>query len=106
MLLALVIAIAFSVGHHLFYARLDDLPPSPTFHPFRGLSYGLPEQQFNLAVGKFFAFLVKALLSTAVSISQRQAVWRTVRADSTELGTIDDLFSSRASLPSLLRPRL
>ncbi len=106
MSLALVSAIAFSLAHHFFYAGLDGLPSSTVVHPFRGLDYNLSGQQFNLAVGTLFAFLVKALLGAACSISQRQAVWRSLRTDSTELGTIDDLFVSQANLLALLRPRL
>lgn len=106
MSLALASAVAFSIGHHFFYAKLDGQPSSTSIRPVHGLSYGLSGQQFNLAVGTLFAFLVKTLLGTACSISHRQAVWRGLRADSTELGTIDDMFVSRANPLALLRLRL
>ncbi|KAK3625747.1 hypothetical protein LTR56_020251 [Elasticomyces elasticus] len=76
MTVALLCAIALSLGHHFFYARLNGhLTPIGSYH-VAGKS--LSKQQFNTAVGTAFAFLVKSALTVATTLAYVQVFWWTV----------------------------
>ncbi|KAL1962141.1 hypothetical protein VTN77DRAFT_545 [Rasamsonia byssochlamydoides] len=91
MLSALVLGAAFALGHHFFYHSLDGQPTPNTSYDIDGVS--LSRQQINVAAGTVFAFLVKALLGVAVSTACDQSMWKAIKARTTKIGVIDNLFA-------------
>ncbi|KAK7946248.1 uncharacterized protein PG986_010569 [Apiospora aurea] len=104
MVASFFVGVMFAIGHHLFYASLDASPTQGADFVFLGASYS--SQQFNLAVGTAFAFLVKAALVFSVSIAYIQLFWRQLKYN-TEKGQpstvehTDSLYSVLESLCSL-----
>lgn len=95
MVALLLLATAFAIGHHAFYQHLNG-------QPIQDISYlntqtialsHVSNQQINISIGTFFAFLVKALLGAAVSIAFDQLAWKSIKAKTTSIATIDNLFS-------------
>ncbi|KAK8074135.1 hypothetical protein PG994_005034 [Apiospora phragmitis] len=105
MVSSFVVGIIFAVGHHLFYASLEAKPAQTGDYTFLGLNYS--GQQFNIAVGTAFGFLVKAAFVLSVSTAYIQLFWRQVKYN-TEKGQpstvkhTDSLYSGLDSLISLL----
>jgi hypothetical protein len=91
---------------HLFYQHLAGQRPPDSVYATFGRSVSLTGQQFNLAVGSIFAFLVKAFLGLAISIAHDQATWRTIRAHPTRAAIIDGTFAARSNLLNLLDLKL
>ncbi|KAK5722309.1 hypothetical protein LTR15_005538 [Elasticomyces elasticus] len=99
---ALVCAIALSLGHHIFYATLNgQLTPIGSYHV---IGKSMSKQQFNTAIGTAYAFLVKAVLTVAISLAYVQVFWWTVKNSRrsctlaeldtlSALGNIVDLFN-------------
>ncbi|KAK8023737.1 hypothetical protein PG993_011803 [Apiospora rasikravindrae] len=104
MVASFLVGVMFAVGHHLFYASLDAKPTQGADFVFLGSTYS--SQQFNLAVGTAFAFLVKAAFVFSVSIAYIQLFWRQLKYN-TEKGRpstvehTDSLYSGLESLCSL-----
>ncbi|KAK8070585.1 hypothetical protein PG997_010788 [Apiospora hydei] len=104
MVASFFVGVMFAIGHHLFYASLNASPTQGADFVFLGASYS--SQQFNLAVGTAFAFLVKAALVFSVSIAYIQLFWRQLKYN-TEKGQpstvehTDSLYSVLESLTSL-----
>ncbi|KAI9925126.1 hypothetical protein ASPWEDRAFT_176395 [Aspergillus wentii DTO 134E9] len=96
MALVLVVAVAFAAGHHAFYQSLNGQTVSDSQSAVtRKLPLRVSDQQFNVSVGTFFAFLVKALLSVAVSDVFNQFAWRKLmRGPPTRIAVIDNLFDT------------
>lgn len=94
--LALVVALAFAVGHHAFYqARNGQIVQHSASLISRKLSLGVSDQQINVSTGTFFAFVVKALLGAAVSMVFDQFTWRKlIHGPTTSISVIDDLFTA------------
>ncbi|BCR91321.1 uncharacterized protein ACHE_70164A [Aspergillus chevalieri] len=86
-------ALAFSIGHHAFYQRLNDKSVLNSSPFSLTKSYHVSDQQVNVSVGTFFAFLVKALLGVAVSTVFDQFAWKSIKDHTSRIGSIDDLFS-------------
>lgn len=103
---ALIVGAALAIGHHLFYHHLAGQRPPDSVYATFGRSVGLTGQQFNLAVGSTFAFLIKAFLGLAISIAHDQATWRTIRAHPTRAAIIDGTFAARSNLLDFLDLRL
>lgn len=77
MLVALFAGIAFALGHHFFYDRLDvkELPAGN--YTMGQYNSGISRQQSNTAIGTAFAFAVKTCLVLAVSTAYvHHLVWR------------------------------
>lgn len=90
---ALVAALLLSTGHHLFYRSLHGTPVSEEAH----FAFEISRQQINIAIGTAFAFLTKASMVVAISITFVQLFWYTVQARSAEavptLQRIDALYA-------------
>lgn len=86
-------ALAFSVDHHAFYQSLNDKSVLNSSPFSLTNSYHVSDQQVNVSIGTFFAFLVKALLGVAVSTVFDQFAWNSIRGHTSRIGIIDDLFS-------------
>jgi hypothetical protein len=91
-ILAFVAGLAFALGHHVFYDRLDGQPVDD--HIF--------DQQINLAVGQAFAFLVRASLVISVGASYWQVFWGTMLHGTLAISHIDALAGMLGSILDLL----
>lgn len=94
MVLSLFTGILLAIGHHLFYSSLDGTQVHSGVYRIAGTN--VSPQQYNIAVGTTFAFLVKASLTLAVSIAYTQAFWRAAKASEKgrQLSTLDTLYSA------------
>ncbi|GKT52368.1 uncharacterized protein ColSpa_12549 [Colletotrichum spaethianum] len=79
--------IAFALGHHFFYARLDGTVADGQI---RMLRYGAA-----------LSFLSKASLASAVILAFRQRVWMTVRRKMLTLGAVDSLFAAAEDMTAV-----
>ena len=105
MILSLACGVLFALGHHLFYNSLQNKPTSTGDYTFMGTHH--PGQQFNIALGTAFAFLVKAAFGIALSTAYYQVFWMVVKQDSEAknhrtLERLDTAFSGISSVISLL----
>ena len=103
MLVALVCAAFLALGHHYFYASLENRPtPAGSYHV---VGRTISKQQLNIAVGSAFAFLVKASLAVAVATSYMQTFWRAMKRmkNPPTLVELDCTFSALGNLMSLLK---
>ena len=73
--------LALAIGHHFFYDYLNDR-----------IVENQNQQEWFLRIGTGMAFLVRALLSTAVGISYTQMLWWTLRSKSITIEGINSLF--------------
>jgi hypothetical protein len=71
-----------SVGHHLYYNRLDNT-----------LVKSVEQQTWAIRIGTGFAFVVKTLFVAAIGIAAVQQIWTTLRRKSVNLRGIDAMFS-------------
>lgn len=74
MLGGLIVGAFFALGHHLFYASLDN---TPVTHG-TVFSSSISKQEFNVSIGLAFAFVVKACLVFSMSVAFVQLFWREV----------------------------
>lgn len=81
MILSLMAAFLFAIGHHCLYHSLDSKIISST--PLA--------QQLNIAIGTTLAFLVKALILIAIGSAYSQVLWRTLTRQTLTVRTIDSL---------------
>lgn len=101
--LAFATGILLALGHHLFYQHLagSAVPAGDYNAPLVGVS----KQQFNIAVGTAFAFLVKSMLSLAVTASYTQVFWRTLGTAKRGIPVdkVDTIFSLVQNILGLFR---
>lgn len=98
MLAALFAGIAFALGHHFFYDRLDG-EEIPAGNYTMGLhNSSISKQQSNTAIGTAFAFAVKTCLVLAVSTAYVQLFWKSLvhqsSSKSFNLQSIDMAYSA------------
>lgn len=94
--LAFTAGLAFAVGHHVLYQRLDGQP----------VDHHLFNQQTNLAAGQAFAFLVRACLVVAVGFSYWQVFWGTVLRSTFAMSQVDVLAGLLSSVLDVLNLRM
>ncbi|KAK6988616.1 hypothetical protein R3P38DRAFT_3373941 [Favolaschia claudopus] len=92
--LALVTALAFAVGHHAFFASLDDEVAVSDDVGTSRVSLVARSQAGASAIGTAFAFLVSALLGLSASTAFWQTSWRLVGQRSFTLSGLDALWAS------------
>lgn len=94
MVSALLVAVAFAIGHDAFYQSLNGKPVLNA-QPLVMLnsSLNVSDQQVYLSLGTLFAFLVKIFLGVSVSTVFDQFVWKSIQTQRTRIGIIDDLLS-------------
>jgi hypothetical protein len=92
---ALLVAVAFAIGHDTFYQSLDRRPVLNTgsLIPFTS-SLRVSDQQIYVSIGTFFAFIVKSLLGISASTAFDQFSWKSIHGQTTQIGVIDDLLST------------
>ncbi|PON23682.1 hypothetical protein TGAM01_v207329 [Trichoderma gamsii] len=105
MAIMLLFGAAFAIGHHFFYQSLSGNPP-PNVVYFRSFAGGLTGQQFNLAVGSVFAFLVNSALGVAIHTAANQALWVAIRTKPSKLGVIDNLATATTNIWNVFDFRL
>jgi hypothetical protein len=98
MMSAFFAAIAFALGHHFFYDRLDGEAISVGNYTMRHYDSGISKQQYNTAIGTGLAFAVKACLGLAVSTAYVQLFWKSLFHESSskslDLQSIDMVYSA------------
>jgi hypothetical protein len=98
MLAALFAAIAFALGHHLFYNRLDGEEVPADNYTMGDHNSGMSKQQINTAIGTGLALAVKTCLKLAVSTAYVQLFWKSLVHESSSksfnLQSIDMLYSA------------
>ncbi|KAF2715845.1 hypothetical protein K431DRAFT_308282 [Polychaeton citri CBS 116435] len=96
MLGSLLMGILFAIGHHLFYQHLEGTAVLTAEYEIAGSQ--VSSQQANIAIGTALAFLCKASLVLAVSISYLQVFWHAAIAAGGKgrltLGQIDSAYSA------------
>ncbi|KUM58723.1 hypothetical protein ACN42_g8440 [Penicillium freii] len=94
MVSALLVAVAFAIGHDAFYQSLNGKPVLNA-QPIALLnsSLNVSDQQVYLSLGTLFAFLVKVFLGVSVSTVFDQFVWKSIQTQRTRIGIIDNLLS-------------
>ena len=93
----LVLGIALAAGHHFFYAALHNRP-IPTDDISNVFKFRFSRQQYNIAVGNTFAFLVKSCLSVSVGFAYLQLFWQSILRRHHTVSAIDTLFSILSDL--------
>ncbi|KAK5714757.1 hypothetical protein LTR17_017075 [Elasticomyces elasticus] len=74
---AFATGILLACGHHVFYTKLDRTRASTGNFDLR---FGkISKQQLNISIGTALAFLVKAMLTSAVSVSYAQLFWHAMK---------------------------
>ncbi|CAG8043167.1 unnamed protein product [Penicillium salamii] len=106
MISALLIALAFAVGHDALYQSLNRKPVLHVEPLFTINSIQLSDQQVYVSLGTLFAFLVKSCLGVSVSTAFDQFAWKSIHGQTTKIAVIDDLFSVLKHGFTLLDPRL
>lgn len=99
-----ILGVVFAISHHAFYNSLAG-KPIPTGNVFNHQGVRLSTQQFNIAVGNTFAFLVKACLSAAISVAYVQLFWQTILRQSQRISTVDTIFDSLTNVFALMAVR-
>ncbi|KAF5497650.1 hypothetical protein CGCS363_v008082 [Colletotrichum siamense] len=85
-----VAGVAFAIGHHAYYASLEDK-----------IVHG-DDQLLKLRYGTILAFAAKASFGASVLTAFRQQVWATVRSKLLAIATLDDIFAAHETPFSLL----
>lgn len=105
-ILALLLGILFVLGHHVFYAKLENQSVPTGNYTLAGKQ--LPKQQFNTFVGIALAFLVKTFLSIALSTIYVQFFWRSIK-DAKQRPTVTELdwaYSGTQNILNLLNLKI
>ena len=89
MVVSIVTAACFAIGHHFFYKSLQG----------QSTDQGSLSQNENIYIGTALAFFVKACLAAAVSAAYAQVLWRTLLRQSLRVDHIDAL-SMLATTPT------
>jgi hypothetical protein len=87
-ILSYAASLAFAIGHHLFYASLDQL----------SVDENLFDQQTNIAIGTAFAFLFRANLVLATCTAYWQVFWATALRNTLTISSMDALAGVLGSL--------
>ncbi|CAG8081645.1 unnamed protein product [Penicillium olsonii] len=106
MVSALLIALAFAVGHDALYHSVDRKSVLHVEILFNWNSLQLSNQQVYVALGALFAFIVRSFLGVSVSTAFEQFAWKSIHSQTTKIGIIDDLFSVLRNGLTVLDPRL
>ena len=77
----LLLGIALTIGHHVFYASLD-----------KQVILDNDQQQWNTRIGTGLAFLVKTLLTASAGLAYTQLLWHTLKSQPMTLQGVDALF--------------
>lgn len=80
----LLFAVLAAMGHHQFYAYLDNLE----------VSSAPVSQRWVIRIGNAFAFLVKLVLVAAMVVAYSQGFWFYVRRNSIQISSLDALFGA------------
>jgi hypothetical protein len=99
MLALFISGLLVSIGHHLFYSRLNGTLVNG---PDDGSQY--LTQIWIIRYGTAFAFLAKALLASAVVVAYKQHIWISMRTKANTISTIDAMFGATHDLLVFLRP--
>lgn len=101
---ALVCAVLFAVGHHVFYSSLNGKAAHGNVYNILGSD--VSAQQLNIAGGTALAFLVKAALGVALSLVFIQVFWQSIKSRSSQdvtLQTLDTIFDGLNNVFTLLK---
>ncbi|KAF2831478.1 hypothetical protein CC86DRAFT_452521 [Ophiobolus disseminans] len=101
MLALFLSGVLVSVGHHIFYLRLNG---SAVRDPNEGSQY--LSQIWIIRYGTAFAFLAKALLASAVVVAYKQHMWINLRMEANTISTIDAMFAATYDILAFLSPNL
>ncbi len=86
-----LLGILLALGHHLFFSSLNTTAVGST-----------SRQQWAIAFGTAFAFLIASFLGLAVSSAYSQFIWVYLRKNTLSLGGIDKIFSLTSDLTGFL----
>lgn len=89
MLGALLAGILLALGHHIYYATLDENEVPAGDHNLR--LFSVSRQQVTAAVGTAFAFAVRSALVLAISSAYVQLFWLRLVAKSKKLLALQDI---------------
>lgn len=108
MVAALLVAVAFAIGHDAFYQSLNGKPVlnAQPIALLNSSSLDVSDQQVYLSLGTLFAFLVKIFLGVSVSTVFDQFVWKSIQTQRTRIGIIDDLLLVLKNAFIVLNPQL
>ncbi|KAF2716058.1 hypothetical protein K431DRAFT_30342 [Polychaeton citri CBS 116435] len=101
--LAFLSGCLLALGHHLFYESLNgEIVATGSYHVANST---VSKQQFNIAVGTAFAFIVKSMLAMAITVAYTQLFWRVLRkADrGVRLASADAAFSALQDITALFK---
>jgi hypothetical protein len=87
-LLAFTVSLCLAIGHHLFYASLDQVPVDDNVF----------DQQTNIAIGTGFAFLFRACLAIATCTAYWQVFWHIALRKTLAISSLDALTNVLGSL--------
>jgi hypothetical protein len=93
MLSSMVLGIAFTIGHHLFYQSLHHKPTGDAVFA----------QQINTGIGTAFAFIVRMFLVISVGTAYLQLFWHQVKKRPTSVSQLDTLNSITVNAFQFLR---
>lgn len=85
-------AIAFAIGHHLFYQSLVNTVPPSGDMGIPGFLQNASGQSYNIAIGTLLATISAALLGVSIKTTHEQLSWSAAKAKPTDLKTLDQLF--------------
>jgi hypothetical protein len=86
-----ILGILLALGHHLFFSSLNTTVVGST-----------SRQQWAIAFGTAFAFLIASFLGLAVSSAYTQFIWAYLRKNTLSLRGIDKIFSLTSDLTGFL----
>ena len=102
---ALAAGMALAIGHHFFYASLDNKPVS---HGFL-LGSSISKQEANVSIGLAFAFLFKACLVYSMAVAFVQLFWREAKAPhprhAPTLARLDSIYGAFSNVGAMLDVR-
>jgi hypothetical protein len=107
MLAALFAGVAFALGHHLFYNRLDGEEIPAGDYTMGKYNSGITKQQTNAEIGTGLAFAVRTCYVFAVGTAYVQLFWKSLRESSSkllDLQSIDMAYSAPRNAILLFKP--
>ncbi|KAL1595906.1 hypothetical protein SLS60_009596 [Paraconiothyrium brasiliense] len=102
MLALFISGILVSVGHHLFYSRLD----GTVVQSAEEKASRYVTQIWIIRYGTAFAFLAKTLLASAVVIAYKQHIWINLRSKANSIATINVIFAATHDFLAAMSPDL
>lgn len=94
-IVSLLFGIAFAIGHDRYNHFLDGR---------RADAYDI-SQEWVSRIETAFAFLVNTSLAATVAAAYAQRLWRNVKSEAIEVGTMDALMAAPTDMLSQLNPR-